>query len=127
MQILQDATSIQTALATQAELARLITIHVEVLSEYHGYELSQLVQFVVMASGETSADLDTALGYPITADCNEEPEFVSSWETIDEYQYWFELVFVRGDDGEGIVVYVPKDADPELTDLLQQYTCNTPL
>jgi len=59
MQILQDATSIQTALATQAELARLITIHVEVLSEYQGYELSQLVQFVVMASGETSADLDT--------------------------------------------------------------------
>ncbi len=33
MQILQDATSIETALATQAELARLITIHVEVLSE----------------------------------------------------------------------------------------------
>lgn len=63
MQILQDATSIQQALATQAELARLITIHVEVLSEYQGYELSQLVQFVVMASGETSADLDTALGY----------------------------------------------------------------
>lgn len=84
MQILQDATSIQTVLATQAELARLITIHVEVLSEYQGYELGQLVQFVVMASGETSADLDTALGYPITADCNEEPEFVSSWETIDE-------------------------------------------
>lgn len=62
MQILQDATSIQTALATQSELARLITIHVEVLSEYQGYELGQLVQFVVMASGETSADLDTALG-----------------------------------------------------------------
>ncbi len=127
MQILQDATSIQTALANQAELARLIEIHVEVLSEYQGYELSDLVQFVVMASGETSADLDRALGYPDTPEGNEEPEFVTSWETIDEYQYWFELVFVRGDDGEGIVVYVPKDADPELTGLLQQYTCNTPL
>ncbi len=62
MQILQDASSIQQALATQAELVRLITAHIEVLSEYEGYELGQLVQFVVMASGETSADLGGALG-----------------------------------------------------------------
>ncbi len=106
MQILCDATSIQKALATQAELARLIATHVEIISQYQGYDLSDLVQFVVMASGETSADLDRALGYPDTVVGNEEPEFVTSWETLDEYQYWFELVFVRGDDGEGIVVYV---------------------
>ncbi|WP_278386278.1 hypothetical protein [Stutzerimonas kunmingensis] len=64
MQILQDATLIQQAIATQVELAQLITGHVELLKEYEGYELSQLVQFVVMASGETCADLDRALGYP---------------------------------------------------------------
>jgi hypothetical protein len=42
MQILQDASSIQTVLATQAELARLITIHVEVLSEYQWEKRGQV-------------------------------------------------------------------------------------
>ena len=49
MQILCDSPSIQKALAAQAELSRLIQGHIERLSEVEGYDLSQLVRFIIMA------------------------------------------------------------------------------
>ena len=37
-------------------------------------------------------------------------------------RHWYEVVYVLGDDGFGIVIFVPKDADAELIEMLQQYT-----
>ena len=36
--------------------------------------------------------------------------------------HWYEVVYVLGDDAFGIVIFVPKDADAELIEMLQQYT-----
>ena len=127
MQILCDSPLIQEALATQTELTRLITGYVERLSDYEGYELGQLVQFVVMASSDTVIELEAALGFSVRINCFTgcrygNADFLPSWEVIEAHRYWYEVVYVLGDDGFGIVIFVPKDADAELIEMLQHYT-----
>jgi len=127
MQILCDSPSIQEALNIQAELTRLITGYVERLSGYDGYELGQLVQFMVMASSDTVIELETALGFSVRINrfsgCRYgDADFLPSWEVIEAHRYWYEVVYVLGDDGFGIVIFVPKDADAELIEMLQHYT-----
>ena len=127
MQILCDSPSIQAALDTQAELTRLITGDVERLSDYEGYELGQLVQFVVMARSDTVIELEAALGFSVRINrftgCRYgDTDFLPSWEVIEAHRYWYEVVYVLGDDGFGIVIFVPKDADAELIEMLQHYT-----
>ena len=65
MQILCGSPSIQKALDTQAELARLITGYVERLSDYQGFDLGQLVHFIVVERGDTDTDLEAALGFSV--------------------------------------------------------------
>ena len=127
MQILCDSPLIQEALATQTELTRLITGYVERLSDYEGYELGQLVQFIVMASSDTVIELEAALGFSVSINrftgCRYgDTDFLPSWEVIEAHRYWYEVVYVLGDDGFGIVIFVPKDADAELIEMLQHYT-----
>ena len=112
MQILCDSPLIQEALATQTELTRLITGYVERLSDYEGYELGQLVQFVVMASSETVIELEAALGFSVRINrftgCRYgDADFLPSWEVIEAHRYWYEVVYVLGDDGFDIVIFVP--------------------
>ena len=127
MQILCDSPSIHKSLAAQTELTRLITGYVERISDYEGCELGQLVQFVVMASSDTVIELEAALGFSVRVNrfsgCRfGDADFLPSWEVIEEHRYWYEVVYVLGDDGFGIVIFVPKDADPELIEMLQHYT-----
>ena len=127
MQILCDSSSIQEALATQAELTRLITGYVERLSGYEGCELGQLAQFVVMTRSDTVIELEAALGFSVRINrftgCRYgDAEYLPSWEVIEEHKFWYEVVYVLGDDGFGIVIFVPKDADAELIEMLQHYT-----
>lgn len=127
MQILCDSSSIQEVLNAQAELTRLITGYVERLSDYEGYELGQLVQFVVMARSDTVIELEAALGFSVrinrSTGCRYgDVDFLPSWEVIEEHNFWYEVVYVLSDDGFGIVIFVPKDADAELIEMLQHYT-----
>lgn len=126
MQILCDSTSIQEVLDTQAELTRLIMGYVERLSDYEGYELGQLVQFVVMARSETVIELEAALGFSVRINrftgCRYgEADYLPSWEVIEAHHFWYEVVYVLSDDGFCIVIFVPKDADAELIEMLQRY------
>ena len=127
MQILCDSPSIHKSLAAQTELTRLITGYVERLSDYDGCELGQLVQFVVMGRSDTVIELEAALGFSIRINrfsgCRYgDADFLPSWEIIEEHSFWYEVVYVLGDDGFGIVIFVPKDADTELIEMLQHYT-----
>ena len=126
MQILCDSPSIQKLRDTQAELTRLITGYVERLSDYEGHELGQLVQFIVLASGDTVIELEAALGFSVRVNrfsgCRYgDADFLPSWEVIEAHPFWYEIVYVLGDDGFGIVIFVSKDADTELIEMLQQY------
>lgn len=61
---------------------------------------------VIVEPGDTINMLDTQLGFPILA---------GRHEFILEHVNWFELVYVLGQDGYGLEVFVPKSVDlPEL-------------
>ena len=129
MQILRDSKSIEEGGTSwpDPELRRILAVHIDTLKEYEGRDLCELVSFVVMDCNDTVSDLDAALGFPIMANrfdgCRYgEPGFNPSWESVEEHINWFELVYVLSDDGFGVVVFVPKHADPELLHMLQQYS-----
>ena len=65
MQILCDSRSIQTALQCQTELSQLITGYVDRLSDGEGFELGNLVHFVVMHRDDTVSELEAALGFSV--------------------------------------------------------------
>ena len=65
MQILCDSRSIQTALQCQTELGQHITGYVDRLSDEEGFELGNLVHFVVMHRDDTVVELEAALGFSV--------------------------------------------------------------
>lgn len=129
MQILRDSKSIEEGarLHSDPELHELLAAHVKRLNEYESYDLNEMVNFIVFEGCDTVADLDAALGFPVMINrfdgCRYgEPGFSPSWEAIEEHINWFEMVYVLSDEGFGVVVFVPKHADPELLQMLQQYS-----
>lgn len=129
MQILRSSKSMLEAARTwlDPELRELLSAHVKRLNEYGCYDLSELVNFIVFEWGDTVADMDSALGFPIMANRFDggrygEYGFSPSWEVFEEHINWFELVYVLSDDGFGVVVFVEKNSDPELLKMLSFYS-----
>lgn len=129
MQILRDSKSMLEAARTwlEPELRELLSAHVNRLSEYGGYDLSELVNFIVFEGSDTVADLDSALGFSIMSNRFDDSRygehgFSPSWDALEEYINWFELVCVLSDDGFGVVVLVEKHSDPELLKMLSFYS-----
>jgi len=61
---------------------------------------------LVVEPGDTIASIDAVLRFPILANRH---------EFILEHANWYELVYVLGQDGYGLEVFVPKNIDlPEL-------------
>ncbi len=129
MQILRDSKSILEVARTWSdhELRGLFSIHVKRLKEYEEYDLSELVCFIVCEECDSVADLDTALGFSIMANRFDgvkfgESGFHPSWEFVIKYNGWYEIVYVLSDDGTGVVVFVDKQGDTELVQMLRFYT-----
>ena len=126
MQILCDSRSIQTALQMHGELRQLITGYVDRLSDGDGFELGNLVHFVVMHKDDTVVELEAALGFSVMTNRSNgcrygDPDFLPSWEVIEVHHHWYEMVYVLADDGFGIVVLVDKHADVQLINMLKHY------
>ncbi len=63
------------------------------------YDCPEILRFILIVEpGDTIANNDTQLGFSILA---------SRHEFILEHADWFELVYVLGQDGWGIAVFVP--------------------
>ncbi|MBP8285450.1 MAG: hypothetical protein KAX57_01280 [Rhodoferax sp.] len=68
---------------------------------------------LIVELGDTLANLDAQLGFPILANRH---------ESVLEHTHWYELVYVLGQDGFGIEVFVPKGIDlPELLAMCRLY------
>lgn len=106
MQVLRDYESI-AAVRDLHLLALLEKCAASLTADFDEYELSELVTFIVIEPGDSLADIDTALGFPI---------LTHPFELIADHADWYELVFVVSDDGYGIEVFISKDAgvDPRL-------------
>lgn len=75
-----------------------------------GFELSEVGEIWIIGNSDTLGDIETKLGVSFGA-----------YELIEEYPNCFDATFVLGQSGTGIVLYVPKNADPELVSLCNQY------
>ena len=103
------------------ELRQLIDATIAALSEDEPYDPDVLGYFLVVEAGDSLAQIETQLGFPIL--CNrytgirfDQPGFTQSFEVLDEHAGYYEMVFVLGQDGYGIEVFIPKGID--LQDLL---------
>ncbi len=126
MIVLQDSNSLHewVRMSYDPVLDGFIGFHIQNLNEYEGFEWGDLVKFVVVGQNDTVSDLDEALGFSVMANrfdgCRYgEPGFSPSWEFIGEHKDWYEIVYILGDDGAGIVVFVEKNANPALLDMLR--------
>ena len=117
MQIYQDTASILAAAAAypDAQLRHLLTQRIESLGE----DLPCLLQVLILETGDTAADMFSYLGLPCPDPA--QPDFCPPWEVIEAYGRWFELTLLRGDDGAGVVVFVPDTADADLLAMCRRF------
>lgn len=67
-----------------------------------GFELSEVGEIWIIGS-DTLGDIEKKLGVPFSA-----------YELIEEHPNCFDVTFVLDQSGMGVVLYVPKNSDPEL-------------
>lgn len=126
MILIQDFADIGAV--TDPDLRCLIQARLDELRQYE-VPLASLAKFIIIQPGDTLADIDTCLGFPIlsnrwTGIRYGQPGFTPCWEIIEEHPHCYELVFVISDDGYGIEVFIPKqpDINAELLAMCNEYT-----
>lgn len=72
--------------------------------------------FHVAGPGDTLADAEAAVGFPLAIDD------APTWEWTHRHPGgWTEVTFILSDDGPAQVLLVPDDSDPAITDLLREH------
>lgn len=110
MRVIRDHASVATV---HPDVRALIEQRLAELAEYADDVFAELVFFVVVEPGDTLAEVDTELGFPILADRWDGTtggylDFTPPWEVLEEHAECYEIVFVLCDDGSGVTVFVPK-------------------
>ncbi len=100
MHVLRDAASLRGAVTALPEVAPFIERRIQELEEYDDYDLGELVNVCVAQAGDTLAQVEQALGFTLDS---------RRADAIDSHPGWYELTYVLGDDGFGVVLYVPKN------------------
>lgn len=107
-----------------AAVHQLLALRREQLGSIEGIATFHLVE-----AGDTLADAEAALGFPIATDLVEgvsypDPDFVPSWESAERHSSGvYEIVYILTDDGHAHVLLVPdsEDTDPVLRSLLRDH------
>ena len=114
-------------LTPEAELGVLVRrVYASSRSTEYPDESASLQGVAVLEPQTLPDEAERQLGFPVTKnrwsglDPNEEG-FAPWWEIIESFEHWYELIFVLSDDGAGMVVYVPKVGDGEITRLCAKY------
>ena len=100
MRILKDRESV--AAIDDDPLRSLIEERIRSLDDFDDYELQELVKIIVVESGDSIDAINKALGFPVL----DRP-----FELIEQHPHWYEIVFVTGDDGSGVELFVPIEGD----------------
>ncbi|KMS52922.1 hypothetical protein V474_23495 [Novosphingobium barchaimii LL02] len=88
------------------EVHGLLEAHVERLSVYADFDLTDLAMFAVVMPGDTLDSIEDDLGRSLIDDAG---AFNQPPEIIQRHQRWFELAFILSDDGFGLILFVPID------------------
>lgn len=128
MKIYRDPASIK-ALAEQmpaTDLQHMVQSRLSSLLQRDMDNTALLQAVMVMEENDATADLERAVGFPVLRNrwnglSRDQEHFTPSWDALDEHPDWYELTFILGDEGEGIVVFVPQGLSGPLNDLCR--TC----
>jgi hypothetical protein len=123
----------RTALATVEDitLRDLIQARIDAL-EADGDDAFALAVFVVMQPNDVLSTVEQQLGFALTANHWTDtpygsPDYTPDFELIEDHGGYYELVYLLGDDGSGVELYVEKHADlhPTLGALCAAYAHQT--
>jgi hypothetical protein len=102
------------------------------LARYDDYPFDELAAFWRVEVGDTLGTLSAATGLPIAQGWSGEarypdPDFVPAWEVLEAHASCYEMVFVTGDSGYGMVLWIPKTGtDATLLAMCEQYATPAP-
>lgn len=105
----------EAASVADPELRYLIQKTVLDLSEDYPYDPDELGYFLIVEPGDSLATINAQIGFDILANKwtgirFDQPGYTQSFEILEEHAGYYEMVFVIGQDGWGIEVFVPKPA-----------------
>ena len=113
MQIIRDPAT--TSSIADPELRALVEKTIRDLSEDYEYDPDELGYFLIVEPGDSLDTISTQIGFDIL--CNrwtgkrfDQPGYTQSFECLDEFANWYEMVFVIDDSGFGIEVFIQKAA-----------------
>lgn len=95
------------------DIRTVIAQRFEALSEYGPYDPEELGYFVLMEEGDSIDVLTAQIGFsvlenPFSDRHFGDPDFAPCAEVIEERPSYFDLVYVIGDAGFGVNLFVPK-------------------
>ncbi|NTZ42883.1 hypothetical protein G7A66_07235 [Altererythrobacter sp. SALINAS58] len=104
------------------ELKQPLAAHWERLSEYEGYDLSELAEFAIVEPGDTLQDLSEVIEVQL-GEGGVAPAFSLTPEIVEQHESWTELVFIYSDDGFGLVLFIPTAfvTDPLISELAKRH------
>ena len=125
MQIIRDPADASTI--ANPELRHLIEKTIADLNLDGPYYPDVLGYFLIVEQGDSLATINAQIGFDIL--CNrwtgirfDQPNYTQSFECLDEFAGYYEIVFIISDDGYGIEVFIPKTTDiADLLAMCQRY------
>lgn len=128
MKMYRDLDSIRALahLTPATDLQHMVWSRLESLVQEDADHTALLLAVMVMEEGDTAAALETALGFPVLRNrwnglSPYAEQFTPSWDAMEDHPDWYELTFILSDEGEGIVVFIPKALSGPITDLCRTY------
>ena len=130
MRILRDTESINTEIkeTTDPQIADQLTRHIQFDAEYHDPDVGNLLTVFLIEPGETLETIDRAMdGCFLTNHYSRrqlgDPAFVPCFETLEEHDTFYEVLFIQSDEGHALLILVPRcpGIDPGLLSLCATY------
>jgi hypothetical protein len=111
--VMNDLETINAAtLLAHPDLRPLISTRIDELAEYGVDSIHELVNIIVIEPWDTIQAIDEELGFDVL----DRPV-----DVIECHPHWYELTYVLGDDGFGIVMFIPVEGvTPPLLDRCRQ-------
>ncbi len=126
MLIVRDPSS--TGAITESDIRALVKQRFSMLLSDEPDDGELCAYFILVDPGDTVDQLSAQAGFSLLSNRFTgirfgTPGFTPSFEILEEHPSCYELVFVLGDDGYGIELFVPKvpGIDPELLAMCMQY------
>ena len=89
------------------EIKQVLQTQRDMLSEYEGYSLEELAEFVIVQPGDTLAEVEAASDMQLVDPEGGQPTFAIGAEWVEQHGTFVTVCFILSDDGFGVLLFVP--------------------